>query len=579
MLTHATLILGLLLCAALAGGVVGRYVRLPRVTSYLLMGVLLGSLSWLPEKLGWLSEEEVKRTLEQLAPLTKLAIALVLFNLGCHFPLPKARRFLGRALKLSAGEMGVTFVLVTAGLLLLRAAPAEALLLGALALATAPATTILVLKEAESEGPITQYTGALVAVNNLVSIVLFELLFIAVVFLHGQLDQSPLLQIGHLVLDLAGSAALGILAGLVTSYCYGLVSENRRLALLVGLIVLLLGICMALKVPYLLTFLAMGLTVANSSYHTRQVLAELDRLTGLLAVVFFVTHGADLRVDLLLKVGTIGGGYLVFRLLGKYLGIWLAGRTVPEGPNLRRWLGTALMAQAGAAIALAEIAVNRTDSPGNPLHELFVHVQTIILGTVVVFEIAGPLLIRQAVIRGGEVPLVHAIRHGEASPLDQLRTLANALLIAFGFNPWHRRTEEDLTVREIMRKNVPAVPQSATFAELVEHIEHSRDNTFPVVDDLGGLVGVIRYKELSHALFDQALGPLVRAADLATPTRRVLRPDDPIGRASELFAASKDDCIPVLSSEGPERLLGLVRRRDVLRKQIRDQAGNGGGGH
>jgi len=567
--THVMLTLGLLLCAALAGGVVGRYVRLPRVTSYLLMGVLLGSLGWVP-----------KENVEHLRPLTRLAIALVLFNLGCHFPLPKARRFLGRALKLSAGELGVTFVLVTAGLLLLRAAPAEALLLGALALATAPATTILVLKEAESEGPITQYTGALVAVNNLVSIVLFELLFIVIVFLHGQLDQSPLVRLGHLLLDLAGSAALGILAGLVTSYCYGLVAENRRLALLVGMITLVLGACMAMEIPYLLTFLAMGLTVANSSYHTRQVLAELDRLTGLLAVVFFVTHGADLQVDKLWEVGTIGVGYLVLRLLGKYLGVWLAGRTVPEGPNVRRWLGTALMAQAGAAIALAEIAVHRSASPESPLRAMFLDVQTIILGTVVVFEIAGPLLIRQAVIRGGEVPLVHAIRHSEAGPLDQLRTLANALLIAFGFNPWRRRSDEDLTVREIMRQNVPAVPQSATFAELVEHIEHSRDNTFPVVDDLGGLVGVIRYRELSHALFDQALGPLVRAADLATPTRRVLHPADPISRASELFAASRDDCVPVLSSEEPERLLGLVRRRDVLRKQIRDQAGSGGGaGH
>jgi len=579
MLTYVTLALGLLLCAALAGGVLGRYVRLPRVTSYLLTGVALGSLRWVPEQLGWLSQEEVEATLEALGPLTKLAIALVLFNLGCHFPLPKARRFLGRALKLSAGEMGVTFVLVTAGLLLLRAAPAEAILLGALALATAPATTILVLKEAESEGPITQYTGALVAINNLASIVLFELLFIAVVFLRGQLDQSPLVQIGHLLLDLVGSAGLGILAGLATSYCYGLVGENRRLALLVGLVVLLLGICMALGVPYLLTFLAMGLTVANSSYHTRQILAELDRLTGLLAVVFFVTHGADLRVDLLLKVGTVGVGYLIFRLLGKYLGTRLAGRTVPEGPNVRRWLGTALMAQAGAAIALAEIAVSRTESPDNPLHDLFLNVQTIILGTVVVFEIAGPLLIRQAVIRGGEVPLAHAIRHGEVSLFDQFRTLANSLLIAFGFDPWHRRSEEDMTVRDIMRKNVVAVPQSATFAELVEHIEHSRDNTFPVVADLGALTGVIRYRELSNALFDQALGPLVRAADLATPTRRVLRPDDPISRASELFAASKDDCIPVISGDEPERLLGIVRRRDVLRKQIRDQTGSGGGGH
>ncbi len=570
---YATWTVGLLITAALAAGVVGGYLRLPRVTSFLLAGVLLGGLGWVPHE-----------HIEHIQPLTKLAIALVLFTLGCHFPLPKARRFLGRALRLSGGELLATFLLVTVGLLLLRAAPAEALLLGALALATAPATTILVLKEAESEGPVTEYAGALVAVNNLASIVLFELLFIAVAFLHGHLAH-PMGQVAHLFIDLVGSAALGVLAGLVTSFCYGLVAESRRLAVLVGLVTLTLGACMALDVPYLLAFLAMGLTVANSSYHTRQVMAEMDRLTGLLAVVFFVTHGAELRVDLLWDVeviwsiGTVAAGYLVLRSLGKYFGIRLTARALGEEVGVQRWLGAALVAQAGAAIALAEIAVHRTESMSGPLPEMFRDVQTIILATVVVFEIAGPLLIRQAVLHSGEVPVAHAIHHSTVGPIDQLRTIFNALLITFGRNPWRNRSPGDLTVKEIMRTNIRSVPQSATFEELIEFIEHSRDNTFPVVDGAGELVGVIRYRELSSALFDEALGPLVRAADLATPTRRVLYPHEPVRRVTELFAASKDDLVPVVADEAPHRLQGIVRRRDVFRLQIRDQTDNGGNGH
>ena len=557
-----TLTLGALLVTALLAGVFGQFIRLPKVTSYLLMGMVIGSMGWIPQ-------EHIGR----IEPLTKLAIALVLFNLGCHFPLGRVRRIIRRVVRLSFGELGMTFLLTVTILPLLGARWDAALLLGVLALATAPATTILVLKETESEGPLTEYTNALVAMNNLVSIVLFELLFLAIIFMHGRLPHPLLTEIGLLARHLIGSLLLGVAAGLVVSYCFGLVAENRRLVLLVGIITLVLGICLQTETPYLLTFLAMGATVANSSYQARQMLAELDRLTGLLTVVFFVTHGAELQVDKLWMAGSIGAGYIVLRLYGKYFGIWMAARSGGEEPAVRNWLGTALMAQAGAAIALTHIAAGRAEQLQlhEPLLEMFVQVQTVILGTVVVFEIAGPLLIRQAVLRAAEMPLAHAVRHPGPSPLEQLRTVCNGVLMAFGFSPWGNRSEAGLAVSDIMRRNVPKIAHSAIFDDVITCIEHSRDNTFPVVDSAGELVGVIRYRELSHALFDRQLGALVRAADVTTPAGRVLYPDEPISRASGLFAASKDDCIPVVAGEQPRQFLGVVRRRDVLRLLIRDR--------
>jgi len=108
--------------------------------------------------------------------------------------------------------------------------------------------------------------------------------------------------------------------------------------------------------------------------------------------------------------------------------------------------------------------------------------------------------------------------------------------------------------------------------KVIDYIEHSRDNTFPVTDESGTLVGVIRYRELSHALFDSTLGTLVRAADVTTAARQVLYPDEPIARASKIFSAVKDDCIPVVTEDSPRRLLGIVRRRDVLRLLIRERS-------
>ncbi|HUT10503.1 MAG TPA: cation:proton antiporter [Thermoguttaceae bacterium] len=570
--SDVTMTLGLLLAAALLAGGLGQLLRLPKVTSYLLAGVLLG-----PSLLNWIPADHVR----QIEPLTKLAIALVLFNLGCHFPLVRVRRIFRRTMRFSMGELGATFLLVTAGLWLLGLIGGGldwtgALLLGALALATAPATTILMLKETESEGPVTEYAQALVAVNNFVSIVLFELLFLLVLFVHGKLGESLLLQVGRLAHDLVGSVALGVIAGLLVSLCFPLVAQSRRLVLLVGVITLVLGACLTADVPYLLAFLAMGLTVANSSYETRQVLSELDRLTGLLCVVFFVTHGSELEIDKLWLAGWIGAGYVALRSCGKYFGIRLAGRLKHEEPVVRRWLGAALVAQAGAAIALSAIAVDRAAELGDgPLIALCEHVQTIILGTVVVFEIAGPLLIRQAVLRAGEVPLAHAIYHPGTTLGDQLRAVFNRLLLAFGLDPWRGRSTAEMAVNDIMRKTVKGMLHSATFAKVIEYIEHSRDNTFPVVDQSGDLVGVIRYRELSHALFDLSLGALVRAADVTTPASLVLYPDEPIARANQLFTTSKDDCIPVIAAEEPHRLLGVVRRRDVFRLLTRE----GGSSH
>lgn len=554
----------LLVAALLAGGLAGK-LHLPKVTAYLLVGVALG-----PAFLNCIRAED----LPFFDPLTKLAISLVLLNLGCHFPLAQVRRIFRRAMRLSLGELAATFVLVTAGLLLLGEPWQAALLLGALALATAPATTILVLKETESEGPVTEYANALVALNNLASIVLFELLFLAVYFAGGHLDVPVGVELGRLTRDLAGSVLLGVGGGLVVSYSYTLVSASRRLVLLVAVIVLLLAVCELPDppLPYLLTFLAMGVTVANSSDQTRQVLAELDRLTGLLCVVFFVTHGAELQPAKLGLVPLVAAGYVFFRFAGKYLGTRLAARAGGEEPAVRRWLGTTLVAQAGAAIALSAMAANRTEGLGGPIHGMCLHVETIILGTVVVFEIVGPILIRQAVIHAGEVPLAQAIHRSTTDWLAPLRTLWNRLLVAAGRAPWKGRSADEMTVKELMRANVRTVPQAATFDEVVLAIEQSRDNVYPVVGAGDELLGVIRYRDLSSALFDPALGSLVRAADVTTPVGRALYADDPVARACEIFSSTKDDCIPVVTREQPHQLLGVVRRRDVLRMLIQGQA-------
>ena len=167
---HIASTLGLLLGVCLAAGVFADLLHLPKVTAYLLVGLLVG-----PSALDWIPEGHV----ELFEPVLKMAMAVVLFNLGCEFTFTKVRRVAAHCLALSAAEIACTSAFVAVGLWLFGCSGSMALLLGCLAVATAPATTILVLKEFRSEGPVTESTGFLVAMNNFVCIVLFELAFLA----------------------------------------------------------------------------------------------------------------------------------------------------------------------------------------------------------------------------------------------------------------------------------------------------------------------------------------------------------------------------------------------------------------
>lgn len=553
---HIIFTLGMFLAAGLLSGTLAELFRLPKVTAYLLMGVCLG-----PAIFDVVPHQHI----EELKPLTDLAMALVLFGLGNHFTLSRLRRLFHRVLPISLSEILATFFIVYVGLLLVGESGGAAILLGALAIATAPATTILVLKEMESEGPISEYTGILVALNNLASIIAFEVIFVAVLFFKGDSEGvSVFSELGHLSMDIFGSIFIGIFGGLMISYGSSIIKGSRRIIMFIALISLALGLCRTMELPYMLTFLAMGFTVANSltEEEVPKVEKELNPLTGFLCVLFFIIHGAELEPKQFMEAGLIGGSYIVLRLLGKYLGVFVPAKLRGEEPEVCQWLGTTLFAQAGAAIALSAIAVSRDPVLGG-------HLQTIILGSVVFFEIVGPIMIRQSVLRSGEVPLINAIHHTAGDPISEFQALIRRFLVSFGLLSETEQPPDQILVEQLYRKNVKGISQTATFNEVISFIEHSHDNTFPVLGPNEEVVGVIRYQDLSNTLFDPKIGSLVRAADLANNLETVVYPDDSLARVWAKFREGSYDCLPVVSREQPHRMLGVIRRWEILKYYIK----------
>ena len=572
---YLALTVGLLLGVALIAGLAARMLHLPAVTAYLLVGMALGPHTplldwgeWLAEQAGYsvsLAGSHIPEAhLSSLEPVGDFAIALVLFNMGCHFPLSRFRRIVKRLLPMTVGELTTTMILVSGGLFLLGMVKTDtglnwqlAVLFGALALATAPATTVLVLKESRSEGPLTEFITGLVGLNNLASIVVFESLFV-VVHATRNTDVSIGAEYLELAFGLVLATLFGVIAGFIVSFFCAIVAPTRWPVLLTAVIAPLMAACELLHLPYLLTFLAMGGTVASTSDLADEISATLDRLTGLLCVVFFVIHGAAMDMGKLWAAGVVGGAYIALRSMGKVLGIYLAADAHRDGPQVKRWLGPALLSQAGVAIALSAIAAQRDP-------ELGAQLQGIILGTVVFFEVVGPIMVRTAVLRGGEVPVSDAIFHTTSSPVEQLRGMMFRVLTSVGFDPLRGSSADRLDVARVTRRNVKPLSASADFDEVLDYIEHSHDNTYAVVNDTGELIGIIRYPDVRDVILDPTAKKLVDAADLAVPPKKVLKQNESLGEAWRLLKEGRNDCVPVVTTEAPHQFVGVVRRRDLLR--------------
>ncbi|WP_166829976.1 cation:proton antiporter domain-containing protein [Thalassoroseus pseudoceratinae] len=562
-----TISLGILLTAGLIGGVIAGWIGTPRVTLFIVMGLLLG-----PSALDWIPHEH----LHELEPVLNLALAIVLMQIGSRFTLVSFRRIMKAAVPLSLGEIVCTFGLVALGTYLIGESPEAALLLGGLALATAPATTIVVLQDYDSDGPVTAYTYLLVALNNFVAIVAFEVLFVAANMIggRGNVDMGSRLQ--WLAIDLVGSVTLGTVAGIVVSLAETRVAERKRNLAVFAAALLLLGLCEKTGMPYLLAFLAMGVSLANTSPRAKEIVAGLSPISSLLYVLFFVSAGAELNLMALKAVGAIGATYIVMRCLGKYLGVravaWMRG----EPQSVQNWLGATLIAQAGAAIGLVQVAAARDPELGD-------HLKTIVVGTVVFFEVVGPLLTRWAIVRAGEVPVAHLVHPDRPSWRESMTNLIRHFRRSLGQDPLAKRQQGELKVHDLMRQNVKSIPSSADFLQVLDFIEHSRDLVYPVVNNDCDVVGTIRYRDIRSNLFDPAVASLVRAEDLCIPPRSQLLPEQSIDDALRAFEKNPDGVILVVASVDVPTLVGLIERRDVVRfakRHLSDSSGrNENSGH
>ena len=384
--------LGLILLIALLAGHLVKFLRIPEVTGYILAGILVG-----PSVLGWLTHDNV----ETLTVFSEVALGLILFSIGSVFEKE-------RVMEMGAAVARLTIIesLTAGGLVALLALGfgqpwQAALLLGAIAMETAAASTLMVLRECQASGPLSDTLRGIIAINNIVCLVGFYLVA-SMVDLSVKIGQgegvlwSLYASLFPLPWQVIGSAALGYLIGLmIASWAPRVHEHGEMLILLTGSILLCVGAAVAFELSPLVASLAVGATMVNLSSGSRRMFQALSRSDPPFYAIFFVLAGADLNLGLLKSMGPLGIGYIVARLAGKLIGARVGSRWTTLTAANRALLGRAILSQAGLAVGLT-LTISRRFPEFAPA------VTTIVLSAVACFEMIGPVSARLAIVKSGE---------------------------------------------------------------------------------------------------------------------------------------------------------------------------------
>lgn len=399
------LIMGLLMTRIL------RPLKLPDVTAYLIAGVLIG-----PYVLGRLNIPGIgfvsASDVEQYALISNVALGFIAFTIGNEFRLSELKTIGRQAMIVGIAEGLVASLCVNVAMLVLhiflgsKLPITTAITLGAIATATAPAATLMVVRQYKAKGKLTDILLPVVALDDAVALMVFAVSFgVAMALKEGSFSMTsilvePLLEI---VLSLVVGAFMGwLLTKLETLFN----SNSNRLSLTIAFVFLTVGISMLefdvggihIQFSSLLVCMMLGTIFCNICPLSEDLMEKSDRWTAPLFALFFVISGAELELSVFKDVSIviIGVVYIVFRCIGKYLGAWSSSKAAGCDPVVQKYLGITLFPQAGVALGMCITAAAKFGAEG-------AMIRNIVLFSVLVYELVGPSMTKWALKKTGDI--------------------------------------------------------------------------------------------------------------------------------------------------------------------------------
>ena len=402
-----------LLAVCLIGGLlfsrVTKKMHLPAVTAYLVAGLLLGPFCLGRMNIPGLGFQSLAQV-DSMKIITQTALGFIAFTIGNEFRMSQLKATGAKAITIGILQAVITTLVVDAALIVLHILQPSvislscAITLGAIAAATAPAATLMVVRQYKADGPLTRLLLLVVALDDAVGLVVFSVSFgIATALSSGHVNLlgvvvEPLLEI---LLSFSLGAAIGWLLNWVEQFFH---SRSKRMTISVAFVLLAVGLSMvefqigAVHCGFSLLLVCMmaGSVFCNICPTSEELMSRIDGWTMPLNVLFFVLSGAELNLNVLAQPITllVGIVYIIFRSAGKYIGSNFSCRITAQSKAITEHLGITLLPQAGVALGMALTAATLPDG---------VLARNVVLFSVLVYELVGPALTKRSLLAAGEI--------------------------------------------------------------------------------------------------------------------------------------------------------------------------------
>lgn len=396
--------LGIILFASLLAGKLVSYLKLPSVTGYLLAGVIIGPsvLNIIPTSIAG-----------NFNIIADAALGFIAYSIGSEFELKAIKKVGMKIIVITLFEALGSVILVFITMFFIFKAPLEfSIVISSIAAATAPAATLMVIKQYKAKGPLVDTLLPIVALDDAVGIIIFGVsLTIAKTLSIPSNEISIFKSILTPILEIVFSIIIGFGMGLaliiISKYASG---KDKLLSLTLASLFLSIGLVTTLNLSPLLTCMMIGATTTNLAHNSHNLFSVIDRFTPPIFMAFFTVAGIELNLGMLKHVGLWGLAYIIARVIGKSFGAALGSRITNCPQCVQKYLGFTLVPQAGVAIGLALVAEAELPSYG-------ASIRTIILSATVVYELIGPLLTKTALKRAGEIKTACNLRPAKAKTI------------------------------------------------------------------------------------------------------------------------------------------------------------------
>ena len=407
--------------------------KLPDVTAYLIAGVLIGPYCVGALKIGGLGFHSME-AVEALNLVAEVALGFIAFSIGSEFRLEDLKKTGKQAFVIGIVQALVATLFVDLALLGVyfimpgKISVPQLIVLGAIATATAPAATLMVVRQYKAKGPLTKLLLPIVALDDAVGLIVFAVSFgVAKTLLSGQVDLISI--IVNPLVEIACSLILGAIMGWVLTQLEKLFHSNtNRLNMTIAFVFLTVALSMInfhigpvhISFSSLLVCMMLGTIFCNICPLSHDLMERSDKWTSPLLALFFVISGAELELSVFADVAIIGIGivYIIFRCLGKYFGTLISAKGTKCEPQICKYLGVTLFPQAGVALGMCSIVGNSAEFGASG-----VLIRNITLFAVLIYELFGPLMTRQALMKAGEIkPIEPEVKERRQMKLEEAKS-------------------------------------------------------------------------------------------------------------------------------------------------------------